>query len=169
MYSPCLMVYGPSMASERPMRRPQTEVLERKEIEAILERAEVIYLGIRDEEAPYVLPVNFGFEGDTLFVHCGPKGAKIDLILQDPRVGFSAHADLQIIAGDTACDFSARASSVVGRGRARIVQDEQEKVRGLDAIMRHYGATRPTYRPESLARTCVLAVDIEALRARRIG
>jgi hypothetical protein len=36
--------------------------------------------------------------------------------------------------------------------------------------MAHYGAAAPrTYRPESLARTCVVRVDVEAIRGKRIG
>jgi hypothetical protein len=151
------------------MRRAKAEVTDKTEIEGILARAEVLYLGVRDEEAPYVVPVNFGFEKGTLYVHSALRGAKIDLLRSDPRVGFSAHADLQIVAGKTACDFSARATSVVGRGRARIVQDEAEKVRGLDAIMRHYGAAHPVYRQESLSRTNLIAIDIDSIRGKRIG
>ena len=151
------------------MRRSDRAVTDKKEIEGILARAQVLYLGISDEDAPYTIPVCFGCEEDTLYVHSAPAGAKIDLMRTDPRVGFAAHADLAIAAGETACDFTASAASVVGRGTARIVEDAKERIRGLNAIMRHYGAAQPTYRQESLARTCVIAIDIDSIRGKRVG
>jgi len=62
--------------------------------------------------------------------------------------------------------------SVVGTGRARIVDEEEERRRGLDAIMRHYpaaGASPPVYRAESLARTCVIAIHIDTLHGKSVG
>jgi nitroimidazol reductase NimA-like FMN-containing flavoprotein (pyridoxamine 5'-phosphate oxidase superfamily) len=58
---------------------------------------------------------------------------------------------------------------VVGRGTARIVTDPDERRRGLDALMRHYGVQRPAYRPDSFERTCVVRVDVEELRGKRLA
>jgi hypothetical protein len=119
------------------------------------------------------VPVCFGCENDTLYVHSALSGTKIDLIRADPVVGFSACTDMILIPGATACDFSLRAKSVAGTGRARILADDKERARGLDLIMRHYteggGAEAPVYRAGSLSRTCVIAIDIESLRGRLLG
>jgi nitroimidazol reductase NimA-like FMN-containing flavoprotein (pyridoxamine 5'-phosphate oxidase superfamily) len=77
------------------------------------------------------------------------------------------------VAGSAACDWGVSAKSVAGTGTARIVTDPAERLRGLDAIMRHAGA-RPgprgfAYRPATLARTAVLAVRIDSMTARRVG
>ena len=89
-----------------------------------------------------------------------------------PEVGFCAVAGVEIVAGTMACDFTARTESVVGTGTARIVQDEAERIRGLDLIMSHAGGRQPAggfdYRPGSLRRTCVLAIDIATITAKRI-
>jgi nitroimidazol reductase NimA-like FMN-containing flavoprotein (pyridoxamine 5'-phosphate oxidase superfamily) len=58
---------------------------------------------------------------------------------------------------------------VVGTGVARVVSDPAEKLRGLEAIMRHYGEGRPVYRPETLARTCVIAIAVQSMRGKRLG
>jgi len=84
-------------------------------------------------------------------------------------VGFSAHADYALVRGDAACDCGVRASSVAGTGVARLVTDEREKLRGLDAIMRHYGEGRPAYRQETLARTCLIAIAVRTVRGKRLG
>jgi nitroimidazol reductase NimA-like FMN-containing flavoprotein (pyridoxamine 5'-phosphate oxidase superfamily) len=141
------------------MRRQEKEITDPGQIASILDRARVLCLALHDEPAPYAIPV----------VHSAPRGAKIDLLSSHPRVGFTAWADETLVTGETACDWGVRASSVAGIGTARVVTDPPEKLRGLDAIMRHYGAAGPVYRPDILARTTVIAIAIDSMRARRVG
>jgi nitroimidazol reductase NimA-like FMN-containing flavoprotein (pyridoxamine 5'-phosphate oxidase superfamily) len=153
------------------MRRAESEITARAQLEEILRKAKVLFLSLRDARAPYVVPVCFGWEGDTLYVHSALSGTKIDLIRADPAVGFSACTDIILKQGATACDFSLQAQSVAGTGRARILADDKERARGLDLIMRHYSegdsAEAPVY--GSLSRTCVIAITIESLRGRQLG
>ena len=157
----------------RGMRRPDSEITPRAELDAVLRKARVLFLSLRDTRAPYVVPVCFGFEADTLYVHSALSGTKIDLIRADPAVGFSACTDMVLIPGAAACDFSLSAQSVSGTGRARILDERAERARGLDLIMRHYSegeaADAPLYRPGALSRTCVISISIETLRGRQLG
>lgn len=154
------------------MRRAEREIVDRAALDDILESARILFLGLRDEPAPYVVPVCFGLEESTLYVHSALVGTKIELLRRHPVVGFSASTDMRVIAGGSACDYTAGARSVVGTGRARIVENEEERLRGLNSIMRHYAGGpfgRDAYRPASLARTCVIAVRIDTLRGKCIG
>ena len=147
----------------------------------ILQEATILYLALHAEPAPYVVPVCFGVQGDLLYLHGGTSGRKLELLRADPRVGFSACTEVAIRRGTDACAFTASARSVVGTGRARIVEDEGERMRGLDAIMRHYhpgweaaragdeGSGRARYRGGPLSRTCVIAVHVETLSGKRTG
>lgn len=163
------MARGPRPPGGRPMRRSQREITDPAAIDDILRRATVLCLALRDEPAPYAIPVNFGWDGAALYVHSAPRGTKIDLLAADRRVGFCAWVDDGIVRGKAACDWGARGSSVSGTGTARIVTDPGEKLRGLDAIMGHYGEDRPVYGAEVLARTTVIAIRIEGMRAKRVG
>jgi uncharacterized protein len=156
---------------QRPMRRPRTEITVGAQLEDILREARVLFLSLRDARAPYVVPVCFGWEKDTLYVHSALSGTKIDLLRADPAVGFSACTDMTLVPGATACDFSLQAESISGTGRARILAEQKERVHGLDLIMRHYAesADAPVFSPGSLSRTCVIAITIETLRGRRLG
>jgi len=156
------------MSGPRPMRRAEREITDAAGIDDVLCRATVLCLALRDEPAPYVIPVSFGWEGDTLYVHSAPTGTKIDLIAADGRVGFSAWVDDALVSGAAACDWGARGASVSGTGRARLVTDPGEKLRGLDAIMRHYGQDRPVYRPDVLARTALVAITVDAVTGKRV-
>jgi hypothetical protein len=151
------------------MRKAQREIIERAEIEGILARAEVLFLALHDEPAPHVIPLNFAFADGALWFHCALEGTKLDLIRRDPRVGFCAVVDARVVAGAAACDFSAAGSSVVGRGTARVCTDPEERRHGLDALMRRHGVERPAYRPGSFDRTCMVRVDVEELRGKRLA
>jgi uncharacterized protein len=153
------------------MRRTDKSVTDVEEITRILDQCTVVFLSFNDAPAPYVVPLFFGHEPGRLYVHCAPVGTKINLLRADPRVGFSAVAAAQIVEGEGACDFTARAQSIAGAGTARIVDVETERLHGLSLIMRHY---RPrsgrsfSYKPASLSRTAVIAVEIQAMTAKRL-
>ena len=155
--------------SDRPMRQAGREIIGRAALDDVLVSARILFLALRDEPAPYVIPVCFGFEADTLYVHSALAGTKIDLIRSSPVVGFSACTDMSLRPGSAPCDFTAAARSVVGTGRARIVEDEAERIRALDSIMRHYAAGTPgkdAYRPGPLSRTCIIAIRMDTLRGK---
>jgi hypothetical protein len=76
---------------------------------------------------------------------------------------------MSVRPGSAACDFTTAARSVVGTGRARIVEDEAERIRALDSIMRHYTGKefgRDAYRPGPLSRTCIIAIRMDTLRGK---
>ena len=155
------------------MRRSEREVTDPALLVDILDHAAVLFLALPDEPAPYVLPLCFGYNEGTIYVHSAPSGTKIDMLRAHPRVGFSACSDMVVVPGADACGFTSRAESVVGTGLARFVESEEEKSRGLDAIMRHYASGPQTgtfaYRPGPFSRTCVVAIAIESLSGKRIG
>jgi uncharacterized protein len=155
----------------RPMRRSEREITQPELIDEILTQASVLFLSLHDSPAPTVLPVCFGFEGKTLYVHSAPTGRKLDLIAANPQVGFSACTDMVVVPGDRACAYTCRARSVVGTGQARIVDAPEEKIRALDLIMHHYApkAAELSYEPASLERTRVIAIQVQSMRAKRIG
>ena len=85
--------------SPRPMRSFKKEITDRAELEEILAKAEVLFLALHDEPAPYVLPLNFAYAEGELWFHCAREGTKLDLIRRDPRVGFSAVTDARVVRG----------------------------------------------------------------------
>jgi len=164
---------GSSWKMEARSALPEKMVTDSHEIAGILDECSTVFLSFQSDPAPYVVPLFFGHEPGRLYMHCGKKGAKIDLMRANAQVGFSAATTVRIVEGKVACAFSARARSVAGMGRARIVEDEGERRHGLDLIMRHYASPETdagfSYREESLSRTNVIAVDILRMTAKRIG
>ena len=155
------------------MRRAEREITDPALLSEVLEKATVLFLALQESPAPYIVPVCFGHENGTLYVHSAAAGKKIELLRANPLLGFSAYTDMTVIPGPFACDFTSRAQSVIGTGRGRIVENDQERTHGLDVIMRHYAtgpvSAHPVYRAASLARTCVFAISILSLRGKKTG
>ena len=70
------------------MRRNDREIKDRKEIDGIIRRCRVCRLAMCDDGQPYIVPLNFGYDGRFLYFHAAPEGRKIDIIKRNNRVGF---------------------------------------------------------------------------------
>lgn len=104
-----------------PMRQKKREVTDRAIICAMLDQMDVLYLGIHDEPAPYVVPLNFGYEFEeelVLYFHCAREGHKLDLLERNPNVCATA-AQFISYAGATVKGHLHDYRSVIARGVAQ--------------------------------------------------
>jgi nitroimidazol reductase NimA-like FMN-containing flavoprotein (pyridoxamine 5'-phosphate oxidase superfamily) len=155
------------------MRRSDREIKDMQEIFGILKKCDSLRLGINPPDYPYVVPVNFGVELDgqsiTLWFHSAPEGLKLDLIKQDPHVGFEADCSRNLIAGDKACYYSMSYESVIGFGNICVCNDNGSKLRGLNAIMCHYVPEENfKFSDSELDPVCVLRLDVTQITGKRI-
>ncbi|MEF2231704.1 MAG: pyridoxamine 5'-phosphate oxidase family protein [Pseudodesulfovibrio sp.] len=135
-------------------------------IEDVLNRAEVLWLAMVDDQGPYCVPVNFAAAGDVIYIHSGLKGRKADCLNAGAPLAFSTAVDVRRRpGGDDACDQGYHFRSVMGRGVPRLLEGD-DKIAGLDAITRkHLGRLLP-YVDKVLPVTTVYAIDVERITAR---
>jgi hypothetical protein len=113
-----------------------------------------------DDGQPYIVPLNFGYDGRFLFFHTAPEGRKIDIIKRNNRVGFEFDILHDIVTAEQACKWGAKYESVMGSGTAEIVDDLEAKKEALQLIMRQYGNGTWDFKEEILKKTLVLRVRI---------
>jgi len=156
-----------------PMRKANREVQNPRELEQILEHCDACRIAFFDEDYPYIVPLSFGYslaEQLTLYFHCAKDGKKLDLLRKNPKVCFQMDCSHELKEGNAACDYSMNYESIIGWGEISIEEDEQEKRRGLDCLMRHYGReTQPNYKPEVLAMTAVLKLTVSHFTGKRLN
>lgn len=124
------------------MRRKDREITRIENILSIVDRTKVLRLGLFDDNFPYIVPLHFGYEyaeGKLIFyMHSAKEGHKLDLIRRNQNVCIELDCDTELISGgDIPCSYSSSFASLIGRGLAEIVDDEQEKVRGLYLLMKN--------------------------------
>lgn len=126
------------------MRRKDRAVTDPGELREILEKCRVLRLGIQDPAGtPYIVPLNFGYElapdGQlTLYMHCARAGRKLELIRQQPLVGFEMDCDHALSGEQSACSYTFKYASIIGSGRAVVLTDPPAVRLGLSRLMEHY-------------------------------
>ncbi len=151
------------------MRRKEKEIADITEIEAIIKKAEVCRIGLVDDDEPYIVPVCFGYEGRALYFHSAPEGRKIDLIRRNNRVCFEIDTDVVITGAEKPCGWSTKYRSVIGVGRAHILEDEEAKIHGLTVLMRQFGEKRSDLVFEKADHVAVVRIDIEHITGKKSG
>ena len=116
---------------KRGITRRECEVTDFNEIIGILDRAKIVHVGMIDGNAPYVIPMNYGYvmENSTLilYLHGAKTGRKLDVIKSNPNVFIEIDTDIVPFEGNNACQYGISYSSVMGEGVAEIIEDTEEK------------------------------------------
>ena len=107
-------------------------ILSSPEIEAIIRKCLICNIAMIDPEGkPYVIPMNFGFDGEYLYFHGSAKGKKADVLKNNQNVciSFSTDHELRYVNEELACSRSMRYRSVIAYAKAEFHEDLDEKVK----------------------------------------
>jgi len=149
------------------MRRSDREITDRENIDGIIRRCPICHLALCDEGQPYVVPLNFGYDGERIFFHCAVEGRKVDIVRKNPRVCVEFAIPGAIAKGEQACDWGSTFESVIAFGQARILDQPDEKRTALACIMEQYSNESWTFPDDMVARTCCIAVSVEEITGKR--
>lgn len=152
------------------MRRKDREITDERIIRGILETAGICRIAMVDEGVPYVVPLNYGYSNNALYVHSAPSGRKIDILKRNDTVCFEIESDSTIIMHAEPCRWGTRSRSLIGYGRVEIIIDYQEKKRGLDVLMEHHGKRgRNVYDEKQLSELVILRIRIDSVTCKQLG
>ena len=122
------------------LTRREREITDSEEIIKILEKENIIHIGLVDGNEPYVVPMNYGFTMEdgklTIYLHGATEGKKLDLIRVNPKIFFSIESDVAAFSGSVACQYGTSYSSVMGKGVAEILENPEDKMAGLSIFMK---------------------------------
>jgi len=150
------------------MRRKEKEITDIDEIEELIKKAKICRVGLVDGDEPYIVPVCFGYEKNAFYFHCAPEGRKIEIIKKNNQVCVEIDTDVEIISAEKPCGWSTKYRSVIGVGRAHILENEA-KIHGLNVIMKHYAEDTNAPEFEKLDAACVVKIDIESITGKKSG
>ena len=121
--------------------------LEIKSTEKIREFLEKEHVGriasIDDNGFPQIIPMNFAFVNDVIYMHSYPKGEKLENILNNSKVGFEVDRELEFLPSYFSHPTDASQAdtlyiSVVIKGIASLVTEDEEKTMALNGLMKKY-------------------------------
>ncbi len=92
---------------------------------------------------PQIIPMNFVFLNDTVYMHSHVRGEKLDNIKRDNKVGFEADRELEFLPSYFEDPKNASLAdtlyvSIIIKGRASFVTDKEEKTLALNGLMKKY-------------------------------
>ncbi len=150
------------------MNRKDREVLGLDVID-ILNRCDTLRIGFMNGKQVYVVPVSFGVEIKddlVIYFHCAKTGLKIDCLQANPQVGFEA--DIFYKTEPVGKSITARYESIIGNGIISEASSDEEKVHGLDMIVKHYHYNDfPVKECKSLPRTTVYKIAVKEITGKR--
>ncbi len=150
------------------MRRQDREIKDQERILQILDWCEVMRLGMVEEQVPYVVPVNFGYEvmdgRVILYFHGANQGRKAGILSGSPQVCFEMDHEIRIEKAELACQWTSRYESIIGYGTASRLVTLPEQTRALDRIMEKYGfAGKPEYPEGMLNSMAVWKIEVQEI------
>jgi hypothetical protein len=152
------------------MRRRDKEIKDVEMIKSILREAHVCRLALSDNNFPYIVPMNFGFKGNILYLHSAKEGSKIEILRKNNNVCFEVDIKHELIKSKTLCDWSMKYYSVIGTGKAYLISDFKEKKQALDIIVKKYSSEDSmNYSCSAIEKLTVIKVEISKMTGRKSG
>ena len=92
---------------------------------------------------PQIIPMNFVFINDIVYMHSHIKGEKLENIKRNQKVGFEVDKSLEFLPSYFSDPTDASLAdtlyiSVVIKGNASIILDKEEKTTALNGLMKKY-------------------------------
>ena len=120
------------------------EIKSYKKIKEFLEDEHVGRVSSIDTNGfPQIIPMNFVFRNDAVYMHSHVKGEKLDNISRNNKVGFEADRELEFLPSYFEDPRNASLAdtlyiSIVIKGIASFVSDREEKTLALNGLMEKY-------------------------------
>lgn len=151
----------------REMRR-KGQSIEKKEIEAILGRNTAGTIAVNgDDGYPYAVPMSYMYDEGQIYLHSAVSGHKVDAIKRDNRVSFSVIDQDKVVPEE----FTTLFSSVIAFGRARVIDDRDEKLRTIRILTEKYSpnmkAKMEAEISDTFDRFIMIAIEVEHMTGKK--
>ncbi|SMH70962.1 pyridoxamine 5'-phosphate oxidase family protein [Candidatus Nitrosotalea okcheonensis] len=92
---------------------------------------------------PQIIPMNFAYTNDVIYMHSHPRGEKLENIVKNSKVGFEVDRSLEFLPSYFTSPTDASQAdtlyiSIVIKGKASLVSDPKEKTLALNELMKKY-------------------------------
>ncbi len=146
------------------MKKQDKQIHDESIIHDILTSNTICRMALSDNGMPYIVPMNYGYQDNAVYLHTALEGKKIDIINRNSNVCFEITDSIDLVFGERGCDCTTKFRSVIGYGTISPVLHKDEKVNALRAIMKqHTGKSHWEFDNSIVQKTMVLKISIESL------
>lgn len=154
------------------MRRKDREVTDFKKIVSIIDKCEIIRIGLADGDFPYIVPLNFHYEvteGNHInfYIHGAMAGRKYELMQKNKKCSFELDNPLKIDYLYDCHDITMRYESVMGTADLEFIKDEdKEKVMQEKILSRYEEMSNFPWSRDSLNRCAIVKISVNEITAK---
>ena len=156
------------------------EIKSKEKIKEFLDKEHVGRIASIDENGyPQIIPMNFVFLDDAIYMHSHTKGEKLENVTRNEKVGFEVDRELEFLPSyfEDPKDASLADTlyiSVVIKGKGEIVKDKKEKTNALNGLLKKYqpeGKYEPiSHEMEVLEEVTIIKITPDSMRGKyKIG
>ena len=136
----------------------------------ILDAGLVAQVAFSEDDQPFIVPMIYGREGNTLYLHGARKSRLVRLLARHPKVCVQVTLLDGIVVARSTFNSSMNYRSVTVFGVPQLIEDAQEKQKALKVISEQllpgrWQEVRPSFDRE-VAMTGVLRLEIESASAK---
>lgn len=118
----------------REMRRKNYSLNEDDCIKILEKASSGVLAVLGDDNYPYAVPINFAYKNNRIYFHCATEGHKLDGIKKNNKVSFCVVDSEEVISDKFTTDYR----SVILFGKARIIEDNEEKAKTILYLCEKY-------------------------------
>lgn len=153
------------------MRRKDREVTNLEEIKQILDQGTFLTVAFSDEEGPYSLPLNYGYDEEDgkifFYVHSAKEGRKVDAFRKGVKVSVSITSFDGYHGSESGDSWTCYFKSFIGFGNAVEITSHEEKSHALNTLMKRVAKREFDFSEKDLANTAIFAFKIHSYSAKR--
>ena len=140
----------------------------REEIDKIIRECNTCYLAMSDNDFPYVLPMNFSLDGNSVILHSAQRGRMLETLKNNPNVciNWTLGEDLKWQDVRVGCSYRVKSKSVLVEGKVEFIDDFDEKTRCLKLLMGQYSDRNFKFNKPAVENVGIIKVAIEKITAK---
>jgi len=144
---------------------------DRKEIDEVIRACKTCYVAMSDGDVPYVLPMNFALDGDTVVLHSAQSGRMWETIRKNPKVCINWTLGEELAWQDVrvGCSYRVKSKSVLVEGEVEVIDDYDEKYRMLTETMAQYSDREFKFSKPAVVNVGIMKVHIKKITGKVFG
>jgi nitroimidazol reductase NimA-like FMN-containing flavoprotein (pyridoxamine 5'-phosphate oxidase superfamily) len=156
-----------SKREKNPLRHPERELKDQETITAILRQVPIGRIAtVNQRGVPVIKPVTFLYLDGKIYIHSSVKGEKIEDIQRGSPICFEVDEPFAyVVSSELACKANFYYRSIVVKGNATLLNQEDKKAKILEKLMEKYQPEEgfSKFKEDVLRKTAVIEISIEEI------
>jgi nitroimidazol reductase NimA-like FMN-containing flavoprotein (pyridoxamine 5'-phosphate oxidase superfamily) len=146
-------------------------IVDTAEREKILSACKTCFIAVAEDNKPYVVPMNFAVDGDTVILHSAKEGRKWEALRKNPEICVTWILGEELAWQDAlvGCSYRVKSKTVIAEGNVEFVDDYDEKVRCLHVFMSQYSDRSFRFSPPSVRNVGIMRVHVKNWSVKEFG